>query len=151
VTTIINNRIYDGAKAPAGSGCRIGSSRGAIDVANGGVAILRDNLLVRGPASSMPQIIRYGEEELGYRPDALYGYGANSLYVADNHFVSSGPGGIAVYDPQCVPAHLVNNTFFGVDNVLDPPNCFAGSSIHRDHHQPEGRQYEHPTALRGVD
>jgi hypothetical protein len=44
---------------------------------------------------------------LGYRANALYGYGANSLYAAHNQFVNTGPGASAVYDPQCVLANLV--------------------------------------------
>jgi hypothetical protein len=136
VTTLIHNRIYDGAKAPANSGCRIGSSRGAIDVANGGIATIRGNLLVRGAATSMPQIIRYAEEELGYYPGSYYGYGANSLYVADNHFVSTAPSAIAVYDPQCVPARLINNSFSGIDVVLDPPDCLTDPETGGDNDPP---------------
>jgi hypothetical protein len=148
VATFINNRIYDGAAAPASSGCRVGSSRGAIDVANGGIATIRGNLLVRGPASSMPQIIRYGEENLGYGPDSLYGYGANSLYVTDNRFVATGPGAIGIYDPQCVLAHLVNNSYSGIDSVIDPPRCLAGPTIDEDDYQIGGRHYGQPRELR---
>jgi hypothetical protein len=45
--------------------------------------------------------------------------------VEDNQFINTAPSATAVYDPQCVPAQLINNTFSGVD----PPECHADSAV----------------------
>ena len=119
VTMVTNNQIYDGATNPNTSqGCDPGSSSLAIDVANGGAATITGNQLIQGPTSQNFKLVDYGEEGLAYS--------SNSLIVSGNNFVSMGtPAATALYDPNCVPAQLSNNTFTGITTVLDPANCAA--------------------------
>jgi hypothetical protein len=64
------------------------------------------------------KIVDYGEEGLTY--------GSNSLVVSGNNFTSIGTSSAtAVYDPNCVPAQLSNNSFTGITTQLDPANCAA--------------------------
>src|SRR5438132_7735719 len=50
ITTITNNRIYDGAADPAG-GINAASTSFGIDTPNGGVVTISGNLIVQGPTS----------------------------------------------------------------------------------------------------
>jgi hypothetical protein len=113
VTTVSNNRIYDGAAGPAP--CRVGSSSLAIDLPNGGVATIAGNQLIQGPASPNYKIVDYGEEALSY-PE-------NSLVVTDNSFVNTAPTAIGIYDPNCIPVQTSGNSFDGVNTPVDPPQC----------------------------
>jgi hypothetical protein len=115
-TMVSGNQIYDGAQGP--SQCEPGSSSLAIDVANGGAATITSNTLVQGPNSPNLKVVDYGEEGLTY--------GSNSLVVSGNNFTSIGTSSAtAVYDPNCVPAQLSNNSFTGITTQLDPANCAA--------------------------
>lgn len=113
VTTVSNNRIYDGAAGPAP--CRIGSSSYAIDVPNGGIATISGNELVQGADSPNRSMIDYGGEGLSYSE--------NSLVVTSNDFVNTGGSAIGIFDAGCVPAQLSGNTFSGVDTPVYPPQC----------------------------
>jgi len=81
-------------------------------------ATITSNTLVQGPNSPNLKIVDYGEEGLTY--------GSNSLVVSGNNFTSIGTSSAtAVYDPNCVPAQLSNNSFTGITTQLDPANCAA--------------------------
>jgi hypothetical protein len=115
VTIVTSNQLYDGAANPA-LGCNAGSSSFAVDLPNGGAAIISGNQIVQGAASPNYKMIDYGEEGLAY--------GNNSLVVLGNSFTSSGtPSATAVYDPYCVTAQLGNNTFSGITTIVNPPAC----------------------------
>jgi hypothetical protein len=117
VTTITNNRIYDG-EADSADGCRTGSSSLAIDITEGGVATISGNQIFQGPASPNFKMIDYGEDGLSYS--------SNSLLLADNVFINKASGGTGIYHPNCEPAaQLMNNTFQGVAKPVDPshPAC----------------------------
>jgi hypothetical protein len=115
MTMITNNQLYDGAANPA-QACNAGSSSLAIDVANGGNATISGNQIVQGAASQNYKLVDYGEEGLWY--------GSNSLLVSGNSFMSTGtPNATAVYDPNCVPAQIANNSYSGITTIVDPGNC----------------------------
>jgi hypothetical protein len=115
MTMISNNQLYDGA-AHSTQGCNAGSSSLAIDVANGGAATISGNQIVQGSTTQNYKLIDYGEEGLLY--------GSNSLLVSGNSFTSVGtPNATAVYDPNCVSAHLTNNSYSGITKIVDPSNC----------------------------
>jgi hypothetical protein len=53
-------------------------------------------------------------------------HGNNNFLVSGNSFTSSGtPSATAIYDPDCVPAQLSDNTFSGITTIVDPANCAA--------------------------
>jgi hypothetical protein len=44
--------------------------------------------------------------------------------VTGNSITSIGtPKAIAVYDPDCIPVQLQNNTFAGITTIVDPAAC----------------------------
>ncbi len=115
VTIVTGNQIYDGAANPA-LGCNAGSSSLAVDVPNGGAAMISGNQIVQGATSQNNKTVDYGEEGLIYSN--------NSLLASGNSFTSSGtPSATAIYDPYCVTAQLSNDTFSGITTMVDPANC----------------------------
>ncbi len=60
-TTITNSRIYDGT----------GAGSYTIDLPNGGVGVIRNNVIEQGPNSDNPFIIAYGEEGGVYAGSSL--------------------------------------------------------------------------------
>ncbi|HJZ16151.1 MAG TPA: hypothetical protein VJ251_11935 [Stellaceae bacterium] len=114
VTSIENNQIYDG-EGYAAVGCRAGSSSFAIDIAEGGSAVISGNRIVQGPATQNNKIVAYGEEGLPF--------GNNGLSLSNNVFINSAPNATGIYDPKCVPVHLTNNTFQGVATPVNPSGC----------------------------
>ena len=114
VTSIENNQIYDG-EGYAAVGCRAGSSSFAIDIPEGGSAVISGNRIVQGPATQNNKIVAYGEEGLPF--------GNNGLSLSNNVFINSAPNATGIYDPKCVPVHLTNNTFQGVATPVNPSGC----------------------------
>ena len=114
VTRIENNQIYDG-EGYAAVGCRAGSSSFAIDVPEGGSAVISGNRIVQGPATQNNKIVAYGEEGLPF--------GNNGLSLSNNFFINSAPNATGVYDPKCVPVQLTKNTFQGVATPVNPSGC----------------------------
>jgi hypothetical protein len=114
ITTVTNNRIYDG-QADDADGCGPGSSSFAIDMPEGGIVTISGNQLIQGAASPNYKLVVYGEEGLSYSN--------NSLSVSNNSFINFAPNATGVYDPYCVPAILTNNTFQGVPTPVNPASC----------------------------
>ena len=69
-TTITNSRIYDGN----------GTGSYSIDLPNGGVGVIRNNVIQQGPNSDNPAIIHYGGESAAYA--------GSSLLIEDNVVVN---------------------------------------------------------------
>jgi hypothetical protein len=115
-TAVIGSRIYSGEGGPAGSGCRVGNASFDIEIANGGVGIVRHNQVVQGPSAQNYKMVSYGAEGINFT--------TNSLIVANNTFTSTA-NSIAISDPPCIPVQLTGNTFNGVDEIVDPPSCIA--------------------------
>ena len=141
-TTIQNNWLYDGA-VPGSSdpndndpnttlGCNAGSSSLAIDIPNGGAAMVggsstQGNHIIQGVATQNYKMIDYGEE-------GLYNNTTNSFTLSHNTFITNGtPAATAIYDPNCVPVQLSttqavanDNTFTGnFAKIVDPAGCIA--------------------------
>jgi hypothetical protein len=114
-TIVENNQLYDGA-GNAALGCNAGSTSFAIDTPNGGAVTISANQIVQGAATENERMVDYGEEGLRYSN--------NNFLVSNNSFSNSGvSNAIAIYDPNCVPAQLSNNTFVGIVTIVSPPNC----------------------------
>jgi len=115
ITMVENNQLYDGA-ANAALGCSDGSTSLAIDVPNGGAATISGNQIIQGATSQNYKLIDYGEEALAY--------GNNNLLVSGNSFTSTGtPNATAVYDPDCIPVQLQNNTYSEIATIVNPSGC----------------------------
>ena len=81
-TTVTNSRIYDGS----------GTGSYSIDLPNGGVGVIRNNIIQQGPNSDNPGIIHYGGESEAYA--------GSSLTIADN---------VVVNDLSSSSARLLSN------------------------------------------
>jgi hypothetical protein len=116
--TVTGSQFYGGEGAPAALGCQVGTSSYDIQAANGGIVTISNDLLVQGPSAQNYRIIDYGSEGLTYAD--------NRLMVSDDTFIST-TGSIDIEDLPCTPAELSNNTYQGLSEVIDPPQCVASS------------------------
>ena len=115
VTNISDNQLYDGQADPAVN-CRAGSTSLAIDIANGGAATISGNTIIQGVASQNSKLIDYGEEGLTYN--------ANSLILLHNALSNIGSlSAMGIYDPDCILAQSVANTFTGIAVLASPSSC----------------------------
>ena len=115
MTTVSDNQLYDG-QADAAISCRAGSTSLAIDIANGGAATISGNVIIQGAASQNSKMVDYGEEGLPYSD--------NSLILLHNSFTNIGSlSATAIYDPNCILAQSVGNTFTGVATLASPSSC----------------------------
>jgi hypothetical protein len=114
-TIIANNRILSNSS----------SDSYEIDLPNGGVADIHNNVIQKGPNSQNPIMISYGEE------GSLYSI--SSLSVNNNTFVSQltahSPVGVDNYTPY--KAQLTGNQFFGLNSaqVAVGANTQSGDSF----------------------
>jgi hypothetical protein len=98
-TTIINSRIYDGT----------GTGSYSIDLPNGGVGVIRDNVIQQGANSDNPAIIHYGGESAAYA--------GSSLTIADNMVVNdltSSSSARLLSNATTVTASLSGNDVYGL-------------------------------------
>ena len=70
-TTIQNNTLFDGALDPNQPNCSAGSASYALDIPNGGVALVTGNLIVQGTTTQNPAMVAYSEEGLVWPTDSL--------------------------------------------------------------------------------
>ena len=104
-TTITNNTIVDGPT---------GTASYDIDIPNGGVAVISNNLIEKGPDASNWPAIHYGGE-------TQYAYAKNSLSVTGNIILNDlGANAIGVLNQSAanglsVSAQISNNSFYGFD------------------------------------
>jgi len=114
-TTITGNQLYDGA-ADSAINCPAGSTSYAIDLANGGDAIISGNQIIQGMNTENRIMVTYGEEGLPYTD--------NVLLVSNNSFVGTGvPNSVGVNDTRCIPVQLRDNTFVDVATPVNPASC----------------------------
>ena len=98
-TTITNSRIYDGN----------GTGSYSIDLPNGGVGVIRNNVIQQGPNSDNPAIIHYGGESAAYA--------GSSLLIEDNVVVNDMSGSSSVrllYNATTVTGTLSDNAVYGL-------------------------------------
>ena len=96
-TTITNSRIYDGN----------GTGSYSIDLPNGGVGVIRDNVIQQGPNTDNPVIIHYGGES-----DA---YAGSSLTIADNVVLNDlTKSALLLRNETTVTAKLSANDVYGL-------------------------------------
>ncbi|HXC14679.1 MAG TPA: hypothetical protein VNV39_17820 [Stellaceae bacterium] len=118
VNLIENNTLYDGAADPNQPSCTVGSTSFALDLPNGGVAVVVGNTMIRGTASATPYMFAYGEEGLTYT--------TNSISFIENTMDNTGAGVTAIYDNPSTPIPVVGsgNTFANsISTQVDPPSA----------------------------
>ena len=118
MNVIENNTLYDGAADPNQPSCNAGSTSYALDLPNGGVALVMGNTMVQGVATENTTIFAYGEEGLIYP--------INTITFTDNTMDNSLPGAIGIYDNPNAPIPVVGsaNAFASsIATQVDPPSA----------------------------
>jgi hypothetical protein len=101
INLIENNTLYDGAADANQRYCNIGSASFALDLPNGGVAVVVANTIIRGTASKTPIMFAYGEEGLVYS--------TNSISFIDNTMDNTGAHVTGIYDNPSTPIPVAGN------------------------------------------
>ncbi len=113
-TTITNSRIYDDS----------GTGSYSIDLPNGGVGVIRDNVIEQGPNTDNPNIIHYGGESAAYA--------GSSLTIADNMVVNDlTNSGTLLNNATTVTASMSGNDVYGLtsDRIASgPARCLGHDS-----------------------
>jgi Ca2+-binding RTX toxin-like protein len=112
-TTITNSRIFDGT----------GTGSYSIDLPNGGVGLIRDNMIQQGTNTDNPAIIHYGGESAAYA--------GSSLTIADNVVVNDlKNSGSLLSNATNVTARLSGNDVYGLTSgqIATGPASTSGTS-----------------------
>ncbi len=123
VTIIENNTLYDGAADPNQPSCNVGSASYALDIPNGGVAVVSGNTMIQGTATQNSNMFSYGEEGLTYP--------TNSLVFINNQMQNTLPNAIGINDPNGVAVVGNGNSFApSITTQVNPPstNQLTGTS-----------------------
>ncbi len=113
-TTITNSRIYDDS----------GTGSYSIDLPNGGVGVIRDNVIEQGPNTDNPNIIHYGGESAAYA--------GSSLTIADNVVVNDlTNSGTLLNNATTVTASMSGNEVYGLtsDRIASGPASVSGTTF----------------------
>jgi hypothetical protein len=115
-TTLENNTLYDGAADPNQPGCNVGSASYALDIPNGGVAVVSGNTIIQGAATQNPSMFAYGEEGLTYP--------TNSLTFINNKMQNTLMNATGILDPNGVPVVGKGNSFDpSITTRVSPPSA----------------------------
>ena len=103
--------------------CNVGSASYALDIPNGGVAVVSGNTMIQGTATQNGNMFSYGEEGLTYP--------TNSLAFINNQMQNTLPNAIGINDPNGVAVVGNGNTFApSITTLVNPPsaNQLSGTS-----------------------
>ena len=114
---ISNNTLYDGAQDANQPTCNIGSSSYALDLPNGGVAVVTGNTMIQGNGSPNFYMFAYGEEGLIYP--------TNSISFSNNMMDNTVPAIAAILDPADIPITGSGNIFSDTINPISTPSDAA--------------------------
>ena len=111
-TTVENSRILNGLD---------GTGSYAIDLPNGGNAVVRGNVIGKGPQAQNPHTVHFGGEGT---PHA-----SSSLLVSGNTVANSRGGGQFVLNHTGTAVQVSNNSLFGFDlnDLLRGPGAVSGT------------------------
>ena len=118
INVIENNTLYDGAADPNQPSCNVGSTSYALDLPNGGVALVANNTMIQGTGTENSTIFAYGEEGLIYS--------INSITFMNNTMDNTLPGAIGIYDNPSAPVPIVGsgNAFASsIETQVDPASA----------------------------
>lgn len=108
-TTIQNSWIQDGPN---------GTASYSIDLPNGGIAVIQNNVIEQGPDSQNPVIIAFGEE------GSLRA--TNSLQVSGNTILNDlhSSSSLAVWNKSAAVAQITGNELYGLSaaKIASGPN-----------------------------
>lgn len=123
-STILDNRIFDGPTA---------TSSYSIDLPDGGIGVVSDNILEKGPATENKYFIHFEGE--GAYPNS-------SLLISGNTFVNDrSAGGVGLLNQSTdannhnIPATIADNTFYGLTapslyfDASGPPFDLASNNV----------------------
>ena len=110
-TTVTGNRIFDNT---------LGTASYSIDVPDGGVVVVSNNIIEKGANTQNPFSIHYGGEGLPYAN--------NSLSITGNTFVNDRPGATLLANQTNVVATLSGNSVynFPADKIAYGPATVSG-------------------------
>jgi hypothetical protein len=98
ITDIQNSYFSDGPT---------GTASYAIDIPNGGVAVIKNNIIEKGPASVQQNMVHFGGEGIAYA--------GSSLTITGNTFVNDrGTATVAVLNHTAVSVDITGNQFVGI-------------------------------------
>jgi len=118
INVIENNTLYDGAADPNQPSCNVGSTSYALDLPNGGVALVANNTMIQGTGTANSTMFAYGEEGLIYP--------INSITFMNNTMDNTLPGAIGIYDNPSAPVPIVGsgNAFASsIETQVDPASA----------------------------
>jgi hypothetical protein len=112
-TTIVDSRIQD----------QDGTGSYAVDLPNGGRAVLNGNTIEQGAASQNPAIVHFGGEGEPHP--------GSSLEMSGNTIINNLPGGVLLYNQTSVAASIVNNAIHGLEagQLTSGPADVAGNTL----------------------
>ncbi len=113
-TSITGSRIFDNAT---------GTASYSIDLPNGGVGLIENNVIEQGPQSQNPHMIAFGAE------GSLHA--ATGLTVRSNTIVNDRSTGAAVYNFTGTPVTFANNSVWGVGATpaVEGPSQSSGTVV----------------------
>jgi hypothetical protein len=115
ITTVENSRIVDGT----------GSASYSIDLPNGGIAIVKNNLIQQGANSQNSAIISYGEEKS--QPQ----WASSQLRIENNTVINERANPRFVVNDGTETAAITNNKFFGLTagQIASGPNVQSSNAF----------------------
>ena len=119
-TTITNSRVYDGNSTASYS----------IDLPNGGVGVIQNNVIQQGPNSDNPAIIHYGGESAAYA--------GSSLLIEDNVVVNDMSGSSSarlLSNATTVTGTVTGNSVYGLTSgqIASGPATVSGTTFLTTH------------------
>jgi hypothetical protein len=123
-TTVTGSTMYIAATGTAGAGCSTaGSTSAGIDLPNGGVGVIQNDMIIQGPNNQNGALVIYGGESPFNSPA--------SLDVSGTTFFGDGnPNSVGVNQIGGCLAPVTgtsNNSFTNVTTPVNPPGCVAAA------------------------
>lgn len=126
---VVGHEIKSRALATTITGCRIqdeaGTASYSVDLPNGGVAVLRDNVFEQGAASANPAIVHFGGEGVPYARSSLWLEGNTVV----NHLDS--PSARFLLNQTAVEAVVTDTALYGLpaEWVASGPAAISGTAM----------------------
>lgn len=110
--TIQGNTIADG---------RTGNSSYAVDLPNGGIDLVANNLIEKGPNASNPTLIHFGGEGTPYA--------GSSLKVSNNALLADKAGAYPVYNQTAITGTMDGNSLYGFTKAPAGPMTVTNTTV----------------------
>jgi hypothetical protein len=123
-TTVTGSTMYIAATGTAGAGCStVGSTSAGVDLPNGGVGVIQNDMIIQGTNNSNGALVIYGGESPFNSPPSLDVSG--TTFFGDGAANSVGVNEIG----GCLApvTGTSNNSFTNVTTPVNPPGCVAAA------------------------